>query len=342
MTTPSRRPPRRSAGREGPLPTLPFAVPVRQRGPKLTVTVPYSIANVGPGFDRLGLCLDGPHDVIAIDSSVPVPSFELAGTDGVPSRWESNVAGVAFRAVGRSVGRQAPPCRVRLTKGFRSGTGLGSSGASAVAGALAAALVLGLPLRRSEEIAVLVKAAAEGERASAGVAHFDNVAASLFGGFIAIESVEPLRIARLPTPADLSIALAVPIRAVSTRTARSAVPSEVPLGDVVANLGRVSGILGGFARGDSRAIGRNLEDRVAARHREALVPALAEVRRAALDAGAYGAALAGSGPAVFAIASPRKVPTVTRAMVRAFEAAGEPADGFGARAGTGSRVEVPP
>jgi homoserine kinase len=322
------------------LPTLPFTPPSRGRRPKLTISVPYSIANVGPGFDRLGLCLDGPRDVLEIDNDPEdaTDRFEVRGVEGVPSVWERNVAGVAYQALFRSSGVPFPQSSIRLTKGFRSGTGLGSSGASAVAGALGAAFTLGLRLREPSELASVLTAAAEGERAAAGAPHFDNVAASLFGGFIAIESLDPLRIVRLPGPPTLSIALAVPTRPISTSDSRRVVPREVPLGDVVANLGKVSGIVGGFARGDVRAIGQNLEDRVAARHRESLVPALPEVRQAAMDAGAFGAALSGSGPAVFAVAPARKIPSVTRAMVEAFEHAGEAADGFGARSGTGPNV----
>ncbi|MCI4323211.1 MAG: homoserine kinase [Thermoplasmata archaeon] len=321
------------------LPTLPFSLPSRRGRPKLTISVPYSIANVGPGFDRLGLCLDGPQDVLEIENGGPEHRFQIGGSAGVSAVWERNVAGIAYQSLFRRSGVPLPPSSVRLSKGFRSGTGLGSSGASAVAGALGAAFTLGLRLRAPSEVASVLAAAADGERAAAGAPHFDNVAASLFGGFIAIESLDPLRIVRLPAPPALSIALAVPTRPISTSDSRRVVPREVPLGDVVANLGKVSGIVGAFARGDVRAIGQNLEDRVAARHRESLVPGLSKVRQAAIDAGAFGAALSGSGPAVFALAPARRIRAVTRAMVQAFEHAGEPADGFEARSGTGPSVQ---
>jgi len=183
-----------------------------------------------------------------------------------------------------------------IKKGIRPASGLGSSAASSAAGALAASLLLG-GLSAED----LLRCAAEGERASCGSAHMDNVAPALFGGFTIVRSYEPLEVVRMDPPENLGVIAILPEVSVSTREAREILPREIAVRDTVKNTGNASAFVAGMASGNIALAGRAMEDAIFEKARNPLVPWLSEVKRAAIDAGALGSALSGSGPAVIAI-----------------------------------------
>ena len=289
-----------------------------------------TVANLGPGYDALGLCLEGPRDVVEVEltGSGRVELVEVVGDGGALSREAAgNCATVAAEAVLRGVGTEAPRggprvgLRVWLRKGLPLGSGLGSSAASSVAGAVAAAAALGWDGPRQD----LLDACREGERLATGTPHPDNVAPSLLGGLVVCvpRGGERVEIIRAATPAGLWVAAVKPAVTVRTADARAALPTTVPLGDAVANVAHAAGLVAALGRGDLGAAGRCLEDRLATPYRARNIPAYAAVVAAARGAGAAGAGISGSGPTVFALCAARAVAErAAAAMEAAFAAAG--------------------
>jgi homoserine kinase len=198
------------------------------------------------------------------------------------------------------------------------GSGLGSSAASAAAAAFAVNLLVGSPLRKIE----LVEPCLAAEAAVAG-RHADNVAPALLGGLILVRSLDPLDIVRLPVPEGLVVAVVTPKMELSTRTARAALPDTIPLASLVHNTAHVGAFISACYSGDLALLGRSLSDAVATPARAPLIPGCASVIEAALDAGALGSSISGSGPSIFALCrSQRSAVEVAARMVAAFASAG--------------------
>jgi homoserine kinase len=281
---------------------------------------PATVANLGPGFDVLGMALAEPGDTVIArrtgERGVRISHIEGDG-GALPADPERNTAGIAAAAVLRRVG-MATGIELELHKGLPLASGLGSSAASAAAAALAVNLLLGSPLRKAE----LVEPCLEAEAGVSG-RHADNVAPALLGGLILVRSTDPLDLVRLPAIADLTIVVLTPAFELSTRDARAALPSSVSLSALVGATANVAGLISALHSGDLGLLSRSLHDDVVTPARAGLIPGCGAVIEAALDAGALGSSLSGSGPSVFALCrSPRSAQEVGAAMGRAFESAG--------------------
>ncbi len=302
----------------------------------IRVFAPATVANLGPGFDVLGLALDGPGDTVTARAlPTGATGVRIASVRGasLPTEAEKNTAGVAalatLRAAGVDIGVE-----LELEKGLPIGSGLGSSAASAAAAAYAVNLLIGAPLRKVQ----LVDPCIEAEGVVAG-RHADNVAPALLGGLILVRAVDPLDIVRLPVPEGLLVVTATPAFELPTAKAREALPSEVPLSGMVRNSANLAALVSACYSGDLGLLGRCLFDDVVAPARAALIPGGAAAIAAASTAGALGASISGAGPTVFALCHSRVTATrVAEGMVAAFEAAGldatpsiSPADCPGAR-----------
>jgi homoserine kinase len=266
------------------------------------IFAPATVANLGPGFDVLGLALAAPGDVVEAEVSdrPGVEIIEITGDNGLLSRDPVlNVAGRAATDVLRRAGRQAG-IRLWLHKQMPLASGLGSSGASSAAAAVATNELLGRPLAPRD----LLLSAMEGERAASGTPHADNVAPSVLGGIVLIRSYEPFEILSLPIPPDLRIVVVHPHCKVSTAEARTLVKNRgYPLEHIVPNLGNIAALVFALCRGDLALLGRSIDDRLIEPLRAPLIPGFSAVKAAALASGALGCSIAGSGPSVFAFAS---------------------------------------
>ncbi|MBI3466498.1 MAG: homoserine kinase, partial [Planctomycetes bacterium] len=288
---------------------------------RVRVFAPATVANLGPGFDVLGLALERPGDVVEAEL-VDRPGVEIVQITGdggaLSTDPDRNVAGRAAAELLRKV-RLKPdttgPTEARLkpgTTGMEGGqglrlwlhkqmplaSGLGSSGASSVGGAVAANELLGRPLANEE----LLRCAMEGERAAAGSPHADNVAPSLLGGIVLIRSYEPLEIVSLPVPASLWIAVAHPHCELSTAVARAVVNNhQYSIGEAVKNLGNMGALVAALHADDLQLLGRCIEDALVEPLRAPLIPGFTQVKAAALGGGALGCSIAGAGPSVFAL-----------------------------------------
>jgi homoserine kinase len=268
---------------------------------RIRVFAPATIANIGPGFDVLGLALSRPGDVLDAEfcDAPGVEIVEVTGDAGRLSREPlKNVASRAALDVLRRAGSEKG-LRLWLHKQMPLASGLGSSGASSAAGAVAANELLGRPLSPWE----VVLSAVEGECAASGSPHADNVAPSVLGGFVLVRSSDPFEIVQLPVPAGLRIAVVHPHCQVSTADARRLVQERTyGLDAIVPNIGNVASLVAALYRGDLGLLGRSVDDRIIEPLRATLIPGFAAVKSAALAAGALGCSIAGSGPSVFAFA----------------------------------------
>ena len=188
---------------------------------RLRVKAPATSANLGPGFDVFGLALMEPYDIVEAER-IPDKRVEVEVLEGyrVPARPEENTGGyVALRMMeefGLSEG-----VRLRIWKGIKPGSGLGSSAATAAAAAYLVNKLFNLGLSREE----LVRYAALGELVSAGAPHLDNVAPAIYGGFVMVSQEPRLRICHVDPPPDLGVVVVLPdVEKGSTRRAREVVP----------------------------------------------------------------------------------------------------------------------
>jgi len=302
----------------------------------VTAFAPATVANLGPGFDILGLALQGPGDTVTA-RRIAGSGVRMAGieNDGgrLPTDPARNTAAVAAASTLRKAGLDLG-VELTLRKGLPIGSGLGSSAASAAAAAFAVNLLAGAPLRKMD----LVGPCVEAEAAVSG-RHADNVAPALLGGLILVRSLDPLDLIRLPVPPELVIVVVTPDCELSTREARAALPSSIAISDSVANSANLAALVSACHAGDLTLLSRCLEDRIATPARLPLIPAAASVLAAALDGGALGSGISGAGPSLFALCrSERSAREAAQAMRAAFAAAGldatsvtSPADCPGAR-----------
>src|SRR5215210_2809219 len=203
---------------------------------RIRVFAPASVANLGPGFDVIGLALSTPGDEVEAELTgrPGVELVEITGDDGVLSRDAArNVVGLAAADVLKRTGTRNG-VRLWLHKQMPLASGLGSSGASSAAGAVVANELLGRPLSQSD----VVLSAMEGERAACGTPHADNVAASVMGGVVLVRSYDPFELIPLPVPPDLYISVVHPHCKVSTADARRLLKERrFSIDEIIPNLG---------------------------------------------------------------------------------------------------------
>lgn len=280
---------------------------------------PGSVSNVACGFDVLGFALDEPGDIV-IAAQKDGPGVAIAAIEGDGGRLPTDPArNTASAAVHALLSRLETTRGVSLTiqKGLPLASGIGSSGASAVAAVVAVNELLGRPA----SMELLLACAMAGEQAGCGAMHPDNVAPSLYGGFVLARSANPPDIVRLPVPEGLACAVLHPQVEVQTGAARALLGDQVPLRDAVRQWGNLGALVASLFNGDQALLSRSLEDVIAEPKRASLVPGFYAVKAAALAAGALGCSLSGSGPSVFALASSMDVAKrAGEAMQRAFQA----------------------
>jgi homoserine kinase len=264
-----------------------------------TVFAPGTIGNVGPGFDVLGLAVGGIGDTVTVEVHAGEDVIEVVtGRDAaaIPRETTLNSAAIAARAFLDGHGARDARFRMTIDKGLALSGGMGGSAASSVAGALAAARAIDAP------VAAVMAAALAGESAVSG-RHLDNIAASVLGGLTLVRSFEAMDVVKIPLRGEWWVALVTPDVRIETRAARALLPEQWPRADWVQQMANTAALVHGFATGDRALVRRSLDDGYAEPRRAALIPRFAEVKRAALDAGALGCSLSGSGPTVFALAS---------------------------------------
>ncbi len=273
-----------------------------------TVFAPGSVGNVGPGFDILGLAIDGIGDRVTVELGKTGPVI-VRGVDAelVPTDPARNAAAIAASAL---LSKQ--PFQVTIEKGIPVSAGLGGSASSSVAGAYAAALASGDPVTRE----AIMLCALEGEIAVSG-RHLDNIAPITMGGLVLSRSIDPIDVIPLPAPQNWSIALITPRVRIETKQARAILPQKWERESWIQQMANTSALIVAFSTGDGALARRALDDLYAEPRRAPMIPHFADVKRAALEAGAFGCSISGSGPTIFAIVDASTSRNCAEAMRRA-------------------------
>ena len=267
---------------------------------KIKVFAPASIANLGCGFDIMGMALDEVGDVLEMSLDEAGEGIAITNETDVPlpEDIEDNVITPVLRKFFAMTGH-AGRVEVRVLKKIYPGSGIGSSAASSAAAAFGINELFGAPLGEED----VVVCAMEGENLASGGYHADNAAPAVMGGITLIRGYDPLDIIKLPVPGNLYCPVIHPHLMVSTKEARSILPKEIPMHTAVTQWGNVGGLVAGLCSGNIELVGRSMRDAVAEPFRKQFIPGFDELRAKLLGAGALAMNISGSGPSVFALAS---------------------------------------
>ncbi len=280
----------------------------------ITVKAPSSTANLGPGFDVFGLAVNAFYDKVTLTKT---KSGITIITDGnVPTNPDNNTAGLVVKNMKKKF-RINQGIEIKIEKGVPAGFGMGSSAASAAATAVAFDKLFGLRLDDNS----LVEFAGSGEKASAGSIHYDNVAASVLGGFVIVKT-DPLDVIRIEPPTNLRMCIAVPeiiVPKKKTKVSRGVIPKKVNLIDSVLNLSNAAAIVAGFMKKDPELIGNSIKDVIVEPARQHMIPGFSKVKENAIKAGALGVTISGAGPSVIAFAKKSSdMKKISLAMTKGF------------------------
>jgi homoserine kinase len=284
---------------------------------KITVKAPSSTANLGPGFDVFGLAVDAFFDEITLTKKKS--GIKIITEDDIPTNPDNNTAGLVVKNMIKKF-KIKDGIEIKIKKGVPAGFGMGSSAASAAATVIAFDKMYELKLDEN----TLVEFAGSGEKASAGSVHYDNVAASVLGGFVIVRT-NPLSVIKIEPPMNLRMCIAVPKLEVpkkKTKVSRGVLPKKVRLIDSIANLSNAAAIVAGFMKKDPDLIGDSIKDVIVEPARQHMIPGFAKVKENALKAGALGVTISGAGPSVIAFSkSSADLKKISLAMSRGFASA---------------------
>ena len=263
----------------------------------VSVFAPASVANISCGFDVLGVCLDNIGDTLHIQetSNPGIKITEIIGQD-LPLDPKKNVASVAGMAL-YADHKSDRGFEIKIEKGIKAGSGIGSSSASAAGAVVGINHLLGNPYTRNE----LISFAMEGERVACGTAHADNVSPVLLGGFTLVRSLKPLDVVTLNSPLELVVTIIHPEIEIKTADARAVLLDKLHLKQAVAQTANLGALVTGLFKEDYELIRRSLVDHIVEPVRSMLIPGFGELKKAANEAGALGTGISGSGPSVFAL-----------------------------------------
>lgn len=271
---------------------------------KIKVFAPGSIGNVGSGFDVFGLAVNGIGDILEVaeNDTGELRIVKIEGDSGIPSNPEKNIVTVGVKALLQAVGvNQGYDFAIK--KGVLAGSGLGSSGSSAAAGVFAVNELLDKPYSKE----ALLSYAAIGEMLASFIPHYDNVAPSMLGGFTIVRSDDPLEILKINVPENLYLAMVRPNVIIKTKEAKKMLGTTMSISSAVHQFGNIAGLVAGMQNNDIPLIGRSVEDYLAEPIRSQLIPKYSIAKEVALESGAAGFNISGSGPAMFAVCDGKEV-----------------------------------
>ncbi len=276
---------------------------------EVIVKAPATIANFGPGFDVFSLALEEPYDIVKVrlndKNSI---NIKIVGTDeGIPTSVENNTAGLAatrfFEEANLSKGVD-----IEIRKRMKSCAGLGSSGASAVACVYGLNILFGANLGHNE----IIEIASRGEIASGGVAHADNVAGCLLGGFVLIKNYDPIEVAKIEVP---NIPVVICIIKKARRTSRGSIPGRISLTKAREQISYCSSLIHAISAANLKDIGGAVNrDHISEPVRSRFIPGYDDIKKKVLDAGAYGCNVSGGGSSIFAICEENKTTEIADIM----------------------------
>jgi homoserine kinase len=262
----------------------------------VSLKAPATIANFGPGFDIFAIALKAPEDNfrLTLRNDEKIRITVQGRKEEIPCDPEKNAAGIAAFSFLKRM-RKAAGVNIEIEKNMKIASGLGTSGASAAATVYGLNILLETGLSDTE----IVDIARQGETATGGAAHADNVAGCLLGGFIFIRNYKPLEICRLELP-ELPIVIAVMPK--PQKTTRGFIMKKMSLYQVVDQMSWCAGMIHAVGKGDLKTIGQAVNsDHISEPVRGSFIPGYNEIKKNVLDAGAFGFNVSGGGSSVFAI-----------------------------------------
>ncbi|UII76280.1 homoserine kinase [Flagellimonas sp. HMM57] len=264
---------------------------------ELKVFCPATIANVSCGFDVLGLALDSVGDEMIV-RKIPENTIRITKITGqkLPLETNRNVSGVAGLALLEKSDYEGG-FEIEIHKRIKPGSGIGSSAASSAGAVWVMNELLGKPFSNLE----LVQFAMQGEKLASDVAHADNVAPAIYGGFTLVRSYRPLDIISIPTPKALFATVIHPQIEIKTSDSRKILKTTITLEKGIQQWGNVGGLIAGLFQNDYDLIGRSLQDYIVEPIRSILIPGFDSIKVNAREAGALGCGISGSGPSIFAL-----------------------------------------
>lgn len=279
----------------------------------IKVIVPATVSNVGPGFDIMGFAINTSVEemIVRITDKQGIKIKKISGDKKkLPLDIKKNTATVALTHMLSNLEMKIG-IEIEIRKKIISGSGLGSSAASAVAAPFALNELLGRPFSKNE----LMEFSLFGEAIASGSIHADNVAPCLLGGFVLIRGYYPTDIIQLPTPKKLFCTILHPQFEIKTSEARKLIKKKLPLNDVITQTGNAAGLVAGLLKSDYKLIKRSMNDLIAEPVRATLIPGFHEIKKSAMNAGSIGCSISGSGPAIFAFSmSQEDAEKIGRAM----------------------------
>jgi homoserine kinase len=285
---------------------------------KITVVAPSSTANLGPGFDVFGLAVNAFYDEVTLTKK-KIKGVSIVTEDNIPTNPDKNTAGLVVKNMIKQF-KTKDGIEIKIIKDVPAGYGMGSSAASAAAAAFAFDKLYNLKLDGDSIVAY----AGIGEKASAGSIHYDNVAASVLGGFVIVKT-DPLEIIKIDPPTNLRMCIAVPKLKVpkkKTKVSRGVIPKKISLKSSITNLSNATAIVAGFMNKDPELIGKSIKDVIVEPARKHMIPGFSKVKENALKAGALGVTISGAGPSVIAFSkSSADLKKISMAMLRGFKSA---------------------
>ena len=283
-------------------------------------TAASSTANLGPGFDVFGLGLDLFYDTVSIRKLTTKNGkikISVDRNENIPSMVKENSASLSVAKIAEKF-KIEDDLEIRITKGIPIGLGLGSSAASSAAAVTAFNELYQLKLMQNE----LLDFAAEGELSSAGVKHYDNVAASLFGGFVIVRTFPTVQFIKINTPKDLRVVVCVPnlITPIKkTKVARSVIPKAISIQELTKNLANACIMVGGFFLQDTKLLTKGINDAIVEPARKSLIAGYDNVKLNAINSGALAVTISGAGPSMIAFTNSAKdAPKIGHSMEEGF------------------------
>ena len=270
---------------------------------EIKIFCPATIANLNCGFDVMGLCLDGIGDEMIIRKVTEkgIRIVKIIGAN-LPLETEKNVAGVAGLALLNEIETNFG-FEIEIIKKIKAGSGIGSSAASAAGAVFGINELLEKPFSRNE----LVKFAMQGEVLASGSAHADNVAPCLLGGFTLVRGYNPLDVIKIESPENLFAVVLHPDIEIKTIDARAVLQPMISLKNAITQWGNLGGLIAGLYSKNYDLIGRSLQDVIVEPLRKGLITNFDEVKNSALQNGALGSGISGSGPSIFALCKGQEI-----------------------------------
>lgn len=283
---------------------------------EIKIFCPATIANISCGFDVLGLCLEtiGDEMIIRKSNLKGIRITKIVGAD-LPLETSKNVAGVAALALLEAIDYEFG-FDIEIYKNIKAGSGIGSSAASAAGAVFGINELVGKPFTRKELVAFAMK----GEAIASGSEHADNVAPAILGGITLVRSTIPLDIIKIESPTELYATVIHPQIELKTSEMRAVLQPMIPLKSSIVQWGNLGGLIAGFYTSDYELIGRSLHDEIVEPLRGPFIPKFDIIKKAALENGALGSGISGSGPSIFALSKGIETANkIAKAMIAVYD-----------------------